>query len=73
MSVGYFSLRRRTVSMVSSTLRVVWESQMSFSVSTGTSSASTESGPSTRVTTSGASPAVPSTSSCPSWPTRRIW
>ena len=68
---GKRSRRRRTVSIVSSTERVVCESQTTFSGSF-TTMLSTSSGPLTSVTWSGASPAVPSTSSWPSWPMSRI-
>ncbi len=71
MSFGNFSLSRSTVSIVSSTERVVWESQTTLE-SSRTSTFSTSSGPSTRVMWSGASPEVPMTSSWPSWPMRRM-
>ena len=60
-----------TVSRVSSTLRVVWESQTTLSGSR-TTTWPTSSGLFTTWMCSGASPAVPSTSSWPSWPIRRM-
>lgn len=71
MSCGNFSLRASTVSIVSSTERVVWESQTTFD-SSRTSTLATSAGPSTRVMWSGASPEVPMTSSWPSCPIRRM-
>ncbi|CAM5588599.1 hypothetical protein SGRIM128S_06213 [Streptomyces griseomycini] len=71
ISWGNFSLRASTVSMVSSTLSVVWESQTTFDGSR-TSTFSTSPGPSTSWMWSGASPEVPMTSSWPSWPIRRM-
>ena len=70
-SSGNRSRSRRTVSIVSSTDSVVWDSQTTFSGSR-TSTLATSSGPSTRVMCSGASPAVPTTSSWPSWPMSRM-
>lgn len=68
---GNLLLRASTVSMVSSTESVVWESQTTFD-SSRTSTFATSSGPSTSVMWSGASPEVPMTSSWPSWPIRRM-
>lgn len=68
---GNFVFSASTVSMVSSTDSVVWESQTTFD-SSRTSTFATSSGPSTMVMWSGASPEVPMTSSWPSWPMRRM-
>ena len=57
--------------MVSSTDRVVCDSQTTLSGSR-TTTFSTSSGPSTSVMCSGASPDVPTTSSWPSWPISRM-
>lgn len=65
MSCGNFSFSASTVSMVSSTERVVWESQTTFD-SSRTSTLATSPGPSTSWMWSGASPDVPMTSSWPS-------
>lgn len=70
-SSGNLVFRASTVSMVSSTERVVWESQTTFD-SSRTRTLATSSGPSTMVMWSGASPEVPMTSSWPSWPMRRM-
>ena len=61
-SIGSCCLSRATVSSVSSTLSVVWDSQTTFSGSR-TVTLSTPSGPSTSWMWAGASPAVPMTSS----------
>jgi hypothetical protein len=71
MSSGNFSRSLLTVSQVSSTLRVVWDSQATRDGSS-TSTPATSSGCSTRMVRSGASPIVPSTSSWPAWPMSRI-
>lgn len=71
MSCGNFSFSASTVSIVSSTDSVVWESQTTLDGSR-TSTLATSSGPSTRVMWSGASPEVPMTSSWPSWPISRM-
>lgn len=71
ISFGNFSLSASTVSIVSSTESVVWESQTTFD-SSRTETPATSSGPSTSVMWSGASPLVPMTSSWPSWPIRRM-
>lgn len=60
--LGNFALMASTVSIVSSTDRVVWESQTTFD-SSRTLTFATSSGPSTSVMWSGASPEVPMTSS----------
>ena len=70
-SSGNRSRIAATVSSVSSTDSVVWESQATFAGSR-TSILSTSHGPSTSWMCSGASPAVPSTSSCPAWPMSRM-
>ena len=70
-SVGNRSRSARTVSIVSSTLSVVCESQTTFSGSR-TVTPATSAAVSTSWTWPGASPAVPSTSSCPWWPTSRM-
>ena len=69
--VGNFSRSSRTVSIVSSTLSVVCDSQTRLSGS-GTVSAATSSGPLTRIVRSGAWPIVPSTSSWPACPIRMM-
>ena len=69
--LGNLARSRFTVSMVSSTLRVVWESHTTLSGSC-TSRVSTSSGEFTIWMCSGASPNVPSTSSWPTWPISRI-
>ncbi len=60
-----------TVSRVSSTDSVVWESHATFAGSR-TSMFGTSAGLCTSWMWSGASPAVPSTSSCPACPIRRM-
>lgn len=70
-SSGNFSLSAPTVSIVSSTESVVWESQTILDGSR-TSTLATSSGPSTSWMWSGASPEVPMTSSWPSCPIRRM-
>ena len=68
---GKRSRSKRTVSMVSSTLRVVWLIHTTLEGSR-TSTWSTSWGPLTTWMWSGASPWVPSTSSWPVWPTRMM-
>ena len=70
-SSGSRCLSRATVSIVSSTDSVVWDSQTTL-LGSRTVTLSTPSGPSTSWTCAGASPAVPMTSSCPSWPISRM-
>ena len=70
-SAGNRSPSARTVSSVSSTDSVVWDSQTTRSGSR-TCTPATSAGPSTRWMCSGASPVVPTTSSWPSWPISRM-
>ena len=70
-SSGSRCLSRATVSIVSSTDSVVWDSQTTLAGSR-TVTLSTPSGPSTSWMCAGASPAVPTTSSCPSCPMSRM-
>ena len=71
MSSGSRVRNADTVSMVSSTDSVVWDSQaVGWSSAKVTDAAC--SGLSTSVMASGASPMVPSTSSCPAWPISTI-
>jgi hypothetical protein len=70
-SAGNRSPSARTVSSVSSTDSVVWDSQTTLSGSLICTVAASA-GPSTSVVASGASPAVPTTSSWPWCPISRI-
>ncbi len=70
-SCGNRSRSAATVSLVSSTDRVVWDSQATLAGSR-TWTEVLSAGPSTRWMLAGASPVVPTTSSWPSWPMSRM-